>query len=322
MAATILNFLIKGCEIYNGSKISEAFKNKLNVIGVHYSTLSGLKRAKLKELNSFKTQEGNPCFKPPLTTKEFEKIRFVQKEINLSYTLKENFISLLTKNFIQKQLDMIESISIDNFNVNPILSKALNLNTPKDLIEYSAFQAISRSIVTSMGYFVQNLLLFSEENVADGKNYKEGSKTKWDIVIENLNEVREFFEIKSGFNDMDSAQVKHYAEEIEKVEKVGNSKGYIGITYGKKDSETVTKGLLEKYLKDWEEKTLVGKDLWDYVSKEENYHETLLRTIEATAKTVLKNGSILKKIKSKVTVILKDFNEKYPSLDDYYTSLW
>lgn len=67
---------------------------------------------------------------------------------------------------------------------------------------------------------MQNLLLYSNEFIFDGKNYEEGGRTKWDLVIDRLGEVKSFLEIKSGFNDMDAAQVKHYGEEIRRVEKM------------------------------------------------------------------------------------------------------
>lgn len=54
---------------------------------------------------------------------------------------------------------------------------------------------------------MQNLLLYSNEYIFDGKTYEEGDKTKFDLVIDRLGEVKSFLEIKSGFNDMDAGQV-------------------------------------------------------------------------------------------------------------------
>lgn len=47
---------------------------------------------------------------------------------------------------------MLSTISIDTFNANPILCAALNLKTPEEFVRYNAYQAIGRSIVTSMGF--------------------------------------------------------------------------------------------------------------------------------------------------------------------------
>lgn len=216
---------------------------------------------------------------------------------------------------------MLSTISIDTFNANPLLCTALNFKTPEEFVRYNAYQAIGRSIVTSMGFLVQNLLLYSNEYIFDGKDYKEGEKTKFDLVIDRLGEVKSFLEIKSGFNDMDAGQVKHYADEIKLVEASGN-RGYIGITYGRKDDNTVTAGLLKTYVPNWEEKTLVGKELWDFISDNENYHTLLIESIDNVANATLGNISIVQKIEDRINELIEVFHKKYRSLGEYYESLW
>lgn len=320
MAATLYNLIVKGCTItFNGS-VSSSFKNKLNIIAAQFSTLKGFKLATISSLNDIKTVEGDRCFRP-LTTKEECAITSFQKEIDLSKNIVQNFIKILTKEFISKQITMLSNISIKAFNANPILCKALNLKTPEEFVRYNAYQAIGRSIVTSMGYLVQNLLLYSNEYIYDGKDYQEGKKTKFDLVIDRLGEVKSFLEIKSGFNDLDSGQVKHYADEIKLVEKAGN-KGYIGITYGKKDDVTVTAGLFKTYLPHWKRKTLVGKELWDFISENENYHTILIESIDSVASTLLQNVSIVQMIEDRIEELIADFYHNYNSLEDYYESLW
>lgn len=320
MAANLYNLIVKGCSITYEGNVSASFKTKLKVIAAAFSTLKGFKEASIASINNLKTVEGTNAIKV-LNAKEEEAIKAFQAEIDLEKTIVQNFIKILTKDFVNKQLSMLESISVDSFNANPILCKALNLRTPEEFVRYNAYQAIGRSIVTSMGFLVQNLLLYSNEFIFDGKTYEEGGRTKWDLVIDKLGQVKSFLEIKSGFNDMDAAQVKHYADEIQQVEQEGN-KGYIGITYGKKDDATVTAGLLKMYLSDWKDKTLVGKELWDFISEDENYHIMLLEHIDSVANAVLHEVSIVQKIEDKIPVLLTEFNSKYKSLDEYYESLW
>lgn len=232
MASTISEFIVKGSTIYYPGNPSARTKEKFNIIGARYATLKAFKNTSINTFNGFKTEEGIPCFKK-LTEKEETAIIALQQQIDETLSIEENFIILLTQEFIRKQINMLQSMNIENLNANPILCKALKLNNPEEFVKYYAYAAISRSIVTSMGYFVQDLLLYSNKNVYDGKTYSEGNKTKWDIVIDNLNSVKSYIEIKSGPNDMDAAQVKHYADEIQLVEKKGQ-KAFIGITYGKK----------------------------------------------------------------------------------------
>lgn len=320
MAATLYNLIVKGCTISFDGNASNSFKNKLNVIAAQFSTLKGFKQATITSLNDIKTMEGDKCFKP-LISKEESAITLFQGEIDLSKNIIQNFIKILTKEFVNKQITMLSTISIDTFNANPILCTALNLKTPEEFVRYNAYQAIGRSIVTSMGFLVQNLLLYSNEYIYDGKDYKEGKKTKFDLVIDRLGEVKSFLEIKSGFNDMDAGQVKHYADEIKLVEKAGN-RGYIGITYGKKEDITVTAGLLKTYVPNWERKTLVGKELWDFIAESENYHTILIENIDSVANSILQNVSIVQKIEDRIEVLIREFYEKYNSLEDYYESLW
>lgn len=320
MAATLYNLIIKGCSISYGGAITTSFKNKLYVIATRFSTLKGFKRASIESLNNIKTEEGDRAFRL-LTKKEENAIISFQSEIELGKTIVQNFIKILTKEFVDKQIAMLSTISVDTFNANPILCAALNLKTPEEFVRFNAYQAIGRSIVTSMGFLVQNLLLYSNEFIFDGKDYVEGDKTKFDLVIDKLGEVKSFLEIKSGFNDMDAGQVKHYANEIRQVENTGN-RGYIGITYGKKDDNTVTAGLLKTYVPNWKAKTLVGKELWDFVSENENYHSTLIQSIDDVANSTLHNVSIVQKIENRIAELITEFHDKYSNLGEYYESLW
>ncbi len=309
MAATLYNLIVKGCTVSFDGVASSSFKNKLNVIAAQFSTIRGFKSASISSLNNIRTIEGDTYFRP-LTPKEERAIIAFQNEIDPERTIVQNFIRILTKEFVSRQVYMLSAISIDSFNANPILCSALNLKTPEEFVRYNAYQAIGRSIVTSMGFLVQNLLLYSNEYIFDGKEYLEGGRTKWDLVIDRLGEVKSFLEIKSGFNDMDAAQVKHYADEIRLVEENGN-KGYIGITYGKKENVTVTSGLLRSYLDDWDRKTLVGRELWDFISENENYHTILIDNIDSVANIALRNESIVQKIEDRIEELIRVFYSRY-----------
>lgn len=116
-------------------------------------------------------------------------------------------------------------------------------------------------------------------------------------------------------------QGKLNTNEIKLVEEAGN-KGYIGITYGKKDDNTVTAGLLKTYVPNWEDKTLVGKELWDFISENENYHTILIESIDSVANITLQNVSIVQKIEDKIAELIEVFHTNYNSLSEYYESLW
>ena len=172
-----------------------------------------------------------------------------------------------------------------------------------------------------MGYLVQNLLLYSSADVYDGKDYDEGRNVKWDLVVERLDDVRSYIEVKSGPNDLDKGQVKSYKKEIQAVEKLGH-KGYIGITYGKREANTVSINLFKQYLDKWEERTLIGTELWDFITEDDNYHMTLTNSIQQIADTILSQQSIIEKIENRVNALVEQFNSQYGSIDLYLAKLW
>lgn len=66
----------------------------------------------------------------------------------------------------------------------------------------------------------------------------------------------------------------------------------------------------------------MGRELWDFISGRENYHQILIENIESVANTVLSDVSIVQKIESKVEELITEFTSLYDSLDAYYESLW
>lgn len=317
MAATVSEYIVKAASFLN---ISKKAKEKFRILGDQYGTLTGFKSASIDVFNNFKNAEGKSLISP-LTANEQQIIQSIQQNIDEHSSIEGNFIIILTSNFINKQLKMLEDMSLDDLNSNPLLCAALRLSTPYELIKYNVYALATRSIVTSMGYFVQDLLLYSSADVYNGKDYDEGKNVKWDLVVERLNAVRSYIEVKSGPNDLDKGQVKSYRKEIQAIEQLGYN-GYIGITYGKRDSNTVSINLFKQYLEKWENRTLIGTELWDFITEDENYHLTLTTSIQQIAETLLAQQSIIDKVEEKVNALVNSFNEKYSGIDEYLSQLW
>ena len=320
MASTLTEFITKCGSIYYDGATTKNNKEKFNAIGCHYATLNGFKHASIDDFNNLTTVEGERCFKP-LTAKEQQALLQLQNDCDIDITLEQNFIKILTKDFIRRQGKAIENITLEGLNANPLLCRALKLNTPNEFVKFYAYSALSRSIVTSMGFLVQDLMLYSNTNVYDGKNYPESYGTKWDVVIEGLDGIRSYIEVKSGPNDLDKTQILSYDRAIKRVLE-NNEKAFLGITYGKPDGDYVSTSILETYVDNWREKTLIGKELWDYMSNDELYHETLMNTIQETAEAFLGNESLIGKIDNKIASLLIDFDNQYGTMDNFYNSLW
>jgi len=320
VAATIQELIIKGFQIYTGNP-SSGLKEKIEMIASHHGTISSFLRGRKTDFDKLVFKVDNPKFK--LTEKNYSKIEAFQNSglLIAELSIQENFIRILTNHFISKQLLMIENLGLETLNINPILSGALNLNNETDLIRYYTYQAISRSIVTSVGFLVQNLLLYSSDCVFEGKNDDLGDETKWDLVVKKLDQVKAYLEIKSGTNDVDKAQIHHYIREIEFIEEQGY-KAYIGETYGKRENQTVTHSLYESYLPDWGNRTLIGKELWEFVSGQPDYHIRLMDNLFETSSAFMANDSLIKKIEEKISPLVDDFRRKYETYDNFMKSLW
>jgi cell fate (sporulation/competence/biofilm development) regulator YmcA (YheA/YmcA/DUF963 family) len=188
------------------------------------------------------------------------------------------------------------------------------------LLSY-AYQSISRSVVTSVGFLVQNLILYSSEYVHDGKDDELGERTKWDVVVHKMDEIKAYLEIKSGTNDINKSQIHHYRDEIELIEKQG-FRAFIAETYGKREAKTVSHGLLKQYLPEWENRTLIGKELWAFITNDKEYHHKLIEMLLNASKHILANDTIIDKIEEKIKPLTKDFRKKYESYNQFLRLLW
>lgn len=320
MAATVQELIKKGLSIYLKG-LSPSFKQKVEIIAYHFGSIKSFLNATREDLEKLVFVIDNPNIK--LSNHDFEKINAFQKSnlLDPKLSVQENFVKILTTEFINRQLSMIESLNLETLNINPILAGALNLSNEQDLVRYYVYQAISRSVVTSVGFLVQNLLLYASEYVHEGKEDELGEQTKWDIVVEKINEVKTYLEIKSGTNDVNKAQIHHYKNEIDLIENQG-FKAFIAETYGKRSDKTVTHGLMKQYLPDWEKRTLIGKELWAFITDDENYHQKMIEMLLSASKQILANETIIDKIESKITPIIDDFYTKYPSYNSFLKSLW
>lgn len=321
MAATVqtlLEFVLLNC--CYGRQSSPDFKQKAKVVASRFGDLNSFVKASGRQLESLKYVGGKNV---GLTPKQIEAIQKIQTAdfVDPKLTVQENFCRLLVQFFIQRQLDMIAKLNIVDLNCNPILIKSLRFKTSKEVITYYVFQSISRSMVTSLGYLVQDLLLYSSEDVYSAKDASEGEGTKWDLVKEKVGTVKAWIEVKSGPNDLDKAQILHYKKQIEMIENRGE-RAFIGETYGKRTQNTITHSLYRQYLPEYEKRTLIGHELWNFISDDPKYHVKLSKMLHSVADIVLAKRSLLDKINEKVVDLTKTFDETYKSVDDFIADLW
>lgn len=240
-----------------------------------------------------------------LKGEEIDKIIEAKEHLDPRRSVSENFLAAISRAFTKRQLEMIQGLNLDNLSPNPFLIKALNLHTPEEVVRLNVYMVATRSIVTSMGFFVEKLLLSSSDSVE-----KAPRGSGWDIIKEGGEGEKHWIQVKSGPSDMDKDQIVYWSEKIKEKMSEGD-KAYIGITYGKRTNKTVTIGLMKQLLPDWEMKTLIGKELWDFISDDPEYHTMLFDTLRRSAQAVLSRHSICEEIEACVERLRKEFVGKY-----------
>jgi hypothetical protein len=230
--------------------------------------------------------------------------RMRRRQINATKSVSENYIAVISRKFAMRQVEMIRAMSMEALAVNPLLVKALNIHTPQELVSFHVEMAATRSIVTSMGFYLEQLVWASSDSIE-----KAPRDSNWDFKL-TRGGCDHWLQIKSGPNDMDKDQISHWAKKIEEKISAGE-KAYIGVTYGKKSSATVSLGLLKQYLPDWEMRVLVGKELWQFVSGDADHHKRLCSILRQAALTVLHKASIVTELKRAAKKITAEFEAKY-----------
>lgn len=292
---------------------------KARSLASYFADIKDFLEFKEENLKNLKSISGKNVLK--LTDEEIKNLSVYKESGTLSaeLTVAENYLAIISRVFTQKQLNMVRSLSLKNLNPNPFLIRALNLDTPDAVVRLNVYMAATRSIVTSMGFFIEDLLLTSSDSVEKVK------KSGWDLVKTTSDGEKSWLQIKSGPNNMDKDQVVYWAEKIQEKIKEGD-KAYIGFTYGKRTSKTVTIGLLKQILPDWEMQTLIGKELWDFLSEDSDYSSKLFEVLRKSAHQILHHNSLSKEIDTcanRVTdEFIQDFGDGHQGVSNYINSIF
>ena len=273
-------------------------KTKAAVLASQFSTLDVFKNTDF--LNK-KIYRGDKT-EIKLNVSQRKRIEDLKKFVNPNLDIKENWIKYLAITFVETQLVNIKSLSLETMNMNPFLIKALNLKTPDEVIRFNVYQTATRSITTSMG--------FTLESMVGHSGARMGVKGEWYDVVKQVNNLTYWIQVKSGPNDVDKDQVVHFNSVFNKTDNKSNL-AKLGIVYGKRPLNTISMNHIKKYLDSWKDRLLVGKELWDFVSDENNYHKKVLKWIEDVSSIMLHGHSINDEIEKSIVRVIKEFESKY-----------
>ena len=211
-------------------------------------------------------------------------------------SVQETWVFYLGRQFLKSQVSMVLSLNFHDFDINPLLAKALNLNSPRKVIAFNVYQTITRSVVTSWGDTVELIAKFvgcrNNDYIIEGK-----TGTNFDLV-KGIGGVDYYIQIKSGPNTMNVGMVTSLNEAILKLESgKKNSKGILGMTYGTRNR--ISNQILGN-LKDADDRMKVGRELWDFISEKPNFHKDLFRLLDNSSIGLL-DKSFIELIESKIT---------------------
>ncbi len=224
-------------------------------------------------------------------------------------TIQETWVFHLGREFLKSQIKMVLSLSVQDFDINPLLAKALSLDTPRKVISFNVYQTITRSVVTSWGVVVEEIAKFvgckDNDFIIEGK-----TGTNFDLV-KGIDGVDYYIQIKSGPNTMNVGMVTSLNEAIEKLEAgKPNSQGILGMTYGTRDR--ISNQILGN-LKNSDKKMKIGRELWDFISEKEDFHKRLFELLDISSKGLLEK-SFIELIESKITEFETYWNENYKDM--------
>lgn len=289
----LISFLLKEEGGYSGKKADR--------LSSYFGGLKDFAHTSKDALSNVKLASGKLAIKK----EDIDRILSVRdmELIDLRKPLPDNFISLIARNFTRRQVSKLQGITLSSLYPNPFLIQSLNLSTPEEVVRLNVYAFATRSIVTSFGSIVENLLEATSETVERGED-------GWDLLKTERNGKKHWIQVKSGTNDMDKDQIVYWANKIDEIVKSGDE-GYIGMTYGKRDDQTVSLGLIRQYLSGYEKRILVGRELWEFLSEDSELLSRVLDILLEQAISILNGENLIDEVEKSIVRVTKEFVSQY-----------
>jgi len=222
----------------------------------------------------------------------------------------EEQIKKLLEKFISRAAEIIDDLSsekmITESAINPILAKALGFADFSSLARFYVYQRISRSLVTSFGTHMENLV----------KIIVDGEKGEWWDVVKKTPDVNYYISVKSGPRDMNKDQTVEFSRRAKKImEKDSKALPFIAMGYGKEAWPVITDTLKNQGL-DPKKHSYVGKGLYALLSGDKNFYKKLLDFVVNVESEGIGKKTILQLMDDKVNEITKGFNKKYKDINE------
>lgn len=271
---------------------------KAGAVAEHFANLDIFLTAKKLDFQQLKAKSGNPILSPSA----INGILAAKAKIIPGKSPSETWTFFLSRKFVENQLNMLRGLQFAELEINPLLIKALGITKPKEIVRFAMYQAVTRSVVTSWGYTVEEILRYSGGEIDAPTVGEKGARLD---LAKVRNGKKYYLQIKSGPNSMNVDMVVSLDKAIRKLARQGRT-GLLGITYGRKDWVS---GQISGNLTGGKSKILVGRELWDFVSEMRNYHKRVIAILDYAARKSLKRGFV-----SLIDEKIKEFYSEWRAL--------
>jgi len=204
---------------------------------------------------------------------------------------------------------------IDEGGINPYLVKSLGFKTIDDTVELFLTRHIIQGLGGSFGAVLERFII----ELTDGQSGRECEKkglekpwiSWWDVVIKKsfIKDKKNWkgivISVKSGPQNMNNDQVKHFVRQAKKAEKHGYRPCLVFV-YGKTAWGVISNTLPKKGY-DPKEYVLIGKQVFNKFLKDHDYYK---RALELFQKGWV-NTNIFKSIDKKKRAMVAELKKKY-----------
>ena len=197
---------------------------------------------------------------------------------------------------------------IRDSSINPFLAKSLGLNDFESLARYYVFQHVGRSVVTSFGSNMEQMI----------KVLFTGERGDWWDVVRKTKKIHYYVSVKSGPNDVNKDMAEHFAERAKKImEENSRARPFLCIVYGKTISGIPAKAMKDKGI-DPEKYVIVGKKTYEVITGDPDFLDKVFEVAMNVKSSAGAEKTILESIDDKVDEIAAEFKKSYKNIDELY----
>jgi len=233
------------------------------------------------------------------------KLKGIQNALYLSKDIRESWIKYFTHSYVLRQDENISAISLEDLEMNPIMIRSFNLNDPKKLLDFFVGALFYRSVVTSLGNFLESMLAHGHSGV------RPGNPKEWYDVVKEKDGITYPMQIKSGPNNIDKDQMKEAFNQKFNRDETDTVKPKLGWLYGSRERGSMSFTHAQAYLDNWEERLLIGPELWNFVADEKDFHKKVIKWVTEVGILLGTEHPIHEEIEKVVTNLLPKFIHKY-----------